>query len=230
LTLRHFEDPDLPAEATLTSVSSDGISSRDDERRPRFQGRGASLGDWALLFGLAVALLTLDQVTKVLVRNNLAVGEAWAPIPALSKLFTITHVQNTGVSFGQFPGMGWLFMLVNLVVLVGIVVYYPHIPKGQWLMKLASAFIMAGDLGNVIDRLRTTFLVSGQVGGFFAALPHASVTDFIDFKIWPVWNVADMCVVSGVTILAWVLWRAEQQEAQLGVTGAEMEHGDGGEA
>ncbi|MBN1661190.1 MAG: signal peptidase II [Anaerolineae bacterium] len=229
MTSRHFEDPDLLAEAALAPVPSDGAVSRDDERCPRSQWSAASLGDWALLWGPVLALLTLDQVTKVLVRNNLAVGEAWAPIPALARFFTITHVQNTGVAFGQFPGLGWLFMLVNLLVLIGILVYYPRIPKGQWLMKLASVLIMAGDLGNVIDRLRTTLLISDRVGGFFTALPHASVTDFVDFKIWPVWNVADMCIVSGVTILAWVLWRAEQKAAQRDAAGAEMEHDDGGE-
>ena len=177
-----------------------------------------------MLFGPALVLLALDQVTKVLVRNNLAVGESWAPIPALSRFFTITHVQNTGVAFGQFPGLGWLFMLVNLAVLVGIIVYYPRIPKGQWAMKLALALVMAGDLGNVIDRLRTTLLLSDTVGGFFAALPHASVTDFVDVKIWPVWNVADMCIVSGVSILAWVLWRAEQKEERRDVTEVGGEH------
>ena len=147
----------------------------------------------------------------MLVRQNLAVGESWAPIPALSRIFTITHVQNTGVSFGQMPGMGWIFMLVNLAVLVGIVIYYPRIPVGQRLVRLALAFIAAGDLGNVIDRLRTAFLAFQAEGGsIWNALPRAYVTDFVDFKIWPVWNVADMCIVSGVSILAWTLWRAEQ--------------------
>jgi signal peptidase II len=183
-----------------------------------------------VLFGPALFLLALDQVTKLLVRQNLAVGEAWAPIPALSGFFTITHVQNTGVAFGQFPGVGWLFMLVNLAVLVGIVVYYPQIPKGQWTMKLASALVLAGDLGNVIDRLRTAFLLSDQAGGFFAALPHASVTDFMDFQIWPVWNVADLCIVTGVSILAWVLWRAEQEGVRRSATGTEIEHDPTGEA
>jgi len=159
-------------------------------------------------FGVA-----LDQASKFLVRQNLAVGEAWAPIPALARFFTFTHVQNTGVSFGQMPGFGWLFMLVNLVVLIGIVVYYPRIPAGYWSARLAAGLIMAGDLGNVIDRLRTTAMHLESAGSLWAALPQAYVTDFVDFKIWPVWNVADMCVVSGVAILAWKLWRVEKTEA-----------------
>ncbi len=168
------------------------------------------LREWAVLAGLVFFLLALDHGSKVLVRQNLAVGEAWAPIPALSKIFTFTHVQNTGVAFGQMPGLGWLFMLVNLAVLVGVLVYYPRIPAGQWQLRLAAALILAGDLGNVIDRLRSAGFIAQRTGSLWTALPQASVTDFFDFKIWPVWNVADLCVVSGVAILAWTLWRAER--------------------
>ncbi len=161
----------------------------------------------------ALLFLALDQISKILVRQNLAVGEAWAPIPALSNIFTITHVQNTGVAFGQMPGLGWLFMLVNLAVLIGILVYYPRLPEGHWPLRLAFALILVGDLGNVIDRLRTAFLSVGPDGSLWAALPQASVTDFMDFKIWPVWNVADLCVVTGVALLAWTMWQAERAAA-----------------
>jgi signal peptidase II len=164
------------------------------------------------LLGLAVFFLVLDQGSKWLVRQNLAVGEAWAPIPGLAKIFTFTHVQNTGVAFGQMPGLGWLFMLVNLVVVVGILIYYPRLSAGQWPLRLAFALILAGALGNVIDRLRTAIIASEYTGSLWTALPRAYVTDFVDIKIWPVWNVADMCVVAGVSILAWTLWRAEQAE------------------
>ncbi len=164
-----------------------------------------------MLVGPAFLLLALDQASKWLVRQNLAVGEAWAPIPALSKIFTITHVQNTGVAFGQLPGLGWLFMLVNLCVFVGVIVFYPRIPEGQWLLRVAAPLILTGALGNIIDRLRVAFLIAQESGNMWTALPHAYVTDFIDFKIWPVWNVADMCVVSGVTILGWWLWRSERE-------------------
>ncbi len=168
------------------------------------------LRDWAVLLGLAACFLALDQGTKWLVVQNLAVGEAWAPIPALARIFTITHVRNTGVAFGQLPGLGWLFMLVNLAVLVGVLVYYPRIPSGRRSLRMAAGLILAGDLGNVIDRLKTAFLAAQDIGSFWTALPRAYVTDFVDFKIWPVWNVADMCVVAGVAILAWSVWQAER--------------------
>jgi signal peptidase II len=171
------------------------------------------LRDWTILIGPVLLLVIADQVSKWLVRQNLAVGEMWAPIPALSKIFTVTHVQNTGVSFGQLPGLGWVFMLVNLAVLIGILIFYPRIPAGQWQLRLASALVLAGALGNWIDRLRTAFLYAGQTGSLLTGLPRASVTDFMDFKIWPVWNLADLCTVTGVIILAWMLWQAEKAEA-----------------
>jgi len=164
------------------------------------------------LFGLTLLLLALDQGTKWLVRQNLAVGEMWAPIPALAKIFTVTHVQNTGVAFGQFPGLGWLFMLVNLAVFVGVLIFYPRIPAEQAPLRLAAPLILTGGLGNLIDRLRTAALLAPHTGNIWKALPLASVTDFMDFKIWPVWNVADLCIVSGVAILAWTLWRSETTE------------------
>lgn len=171
------------------------------------------LREWAVLFGPAVFLVALDQVSKWLVRQNLAVGEMWVPIPSLSKIFTITHVQNTGVSFGQLAGMGWLFMLVNLAVLVGILIYYPRLQPGQWQWRLAAALVLAGAVGNWIDRLRTAFLGAERTGSLWTALPLASVTDFVDFKFWPVWNLADLCTVTGVIILAWSLWQAERADA-----------------
>jgi signal peptidase II len=166
-----------------------------------------------MLVGLAGFLLVLDQGTKWLVRQSLAIGEAWAPIPALSNIFTITHVQNTGVAFGQLAGLGWLFMLVNLGVFVGVFIYYPRIPEGEWPLRLAAALILAGALGNIIDRLRSAAHIAQKTGDVWTALPLASVTDFLDFQIWPVFNVADFCAVSGVAILAWWLWRAERAAA-----------------
>jgi len=168
--------------------------------------------NWIALVGLALLCLALDQWTKRLVVQNLAVGEAWAPIPALSKVFTITHVQNTGVAFGQLSGLGWLFMVVNLAVFVGILVYSARIAAGHWSLRLAVALILAGDLGNVIDRLRTASRFAAEAGTIWKALPRAYVTDFFDFKVWPVFNVADLCLVTGVVIMAWLIWQAEKAQ------------------
>ena len=134
------------------------------------------LRNWAFLIGLTLFLLGLDQLTKWLVRQNLAVNEAWAPIPALARFFTITHVRNTGVAFGQLAGFGWVFMLVPVVVLVAVLIYYPRIPDKAWTLRVAAALILTGGLGNLIDRLRTAFLYAQDTGSLWAALPFVYVT------------------------------------------------------
>jgi signal peptidase II len=171
---------------------------------------------WALLAGLTLLFLAVDRVTKAIVVRDLALGQEWAPIPALAKIFSITHIQNTGVSFGQLSGLGWLFMVVNVAVMVAVLVYYPRLPAGQWSLHVACALILAGDLGNVIDRLSTLVHFALAKGSLGAALPMAYVTDFIYFHFWPVFNVADLCVVSGVIIVAWVLWRSQPDKATAG--------------
>jgi signal peptidase II len=181
--------------------------------------RSGAIGRWLLLAGVVAVLLVVDQTSKWLVRQSLAVNESWAPIPALAKIFTVTHVQNTGVAFGQFPGGGWLFMAVNLIVLIGVLIYYPRIPADQRLMRLACILILAGDLGNVIDRIRTMLLLVDTTGSIWAALPFASVTDFMDFHIWPVWNVADLCLVSGICIVAFLLLKQEREKEKLNAEG-----------
>jgi signal peptidase II len=165
-----------------------------------------------VLVGWVLLLLSLDRLTKWLVVRNLAVNESWAPIPALAKVFTITHVQNTGIAFGQLHGLGWIFMLANVIVFFAVLFYFPRIPAGQRSLRLAAALVLAGDLGNIIDRILTIARAAEQVGSVSAALSRAYVTDMFDFKVWPVWNVADMCLVAGIIIVAWVLWRTESLE------------------
>ena len=177
-------------------------------QKPSWQAR---LRHWVLLAGLVTLLLALDQFTKWLVVRNLAVNEAWAPVPALAKVFTITHVQNTGIAFGQLHGLGWVFMVVNAVVLIGVIAYFPRIPAPLWSLRLASGLILAGDLGNVIDRIRSAARLAHEASSFWKALPGASVTDMFDFKVWPVFNVADMSLVAGIIIVGWVMWRMESR-------------------
>jgi signal peptidase II len=167
-----------------------------------------------MLVGLVLLFVALDRLTKWLVVSNLAINQTWAPIPALAGVFTITHVQNTGIAFGQFHGLGWIFMLVNVIVLFGVCFYYPRIPAGHWPLRLAAALVLAGDLGNIIDRIRTISRAVDQVGSVWAALSRAYVTDMFDFKIWPVFNVADMCVVAGVLLAGWMMWRTDREEAR----------------
>jgi len=151
---------------------------------------------WGLFLGLALLVLLADRISKHLVITRLAVGEMWNPVPFLRPFFTVTHVTNTGAAFGLFREYGLLFAVVAVVVVVSIIAFYRFLPPGDVLLNVSLGLQLGGALGNLVDRL-----VLG------------SVVDFLDFKLWPVFNVADMALVSGVAMLAFhLLFRGREGE------------------
>ncbi|MCD4666480.1 signal peptidase II [archaeon] len=95
------------------------------------------------------------------------------------------NVINYGAAFGILQGYTWLFILVSFIVIFVCVKYY----KVKEL-RLSLTFILAGTIGNLIDRV------------FFGY-----VRDFIDFKIWPVFNLADTYNIIGLILLAYILFK-----------------------
>jgi signal peptidase II len=150
-----------------------------------------------VLLGVAVLTLALDQLTKYLVVTNLGLYEAWAPFPALEKWFGIHYVTNTGAAFGLFRSGGLFLKIVAVVVSLVILIYYRHVPDGQWLLRISLGLQLGGSLGNLTDRLRV-----------------GHVVDFLDFRIWPVFNVADASIVCGVALLALLLLREDREESR----------------
>jgi signal peptidase II len=148
-----------------------------------------------ILFVVAAIIILLDQGSKSVVESTLALYTYYAPIPALENIFRISHVTNTGVAFGLFPDGNLLFTLVALIVSIVIIVYNFRLTPGHRLLRLALGLQVGGALGNLIDRLQQGY-----------------VTDFMDFGPWPVWNVADLAVVSGTVLLVWIMYREERAE------------------
>jgi signal peptidase II len=144
-----------------------------------------------------VTLITviIDQVVKREVMVVLRPGQSWAPISALERWFTFTYVTNTGAAFGLFPSHGYIFVVVAVIVAVAIAIYYWHMPEGQVLVKISLGLQLGGAVGNLIDRLL-----------------YGHVVDFIDFKLWPVFNLADTSIVLGVALLAFALLREPDDE------------------
>ncbi len=145
-----------------------------------------------LLPAVAVLILVLDRITKRWVMANLRPGESWNPVPALERWVSLTYVTNTGAAFGLFPDYGVLFMIIAVVVIVGIIFYYRYlsVAGNPWLIQISLGLQLGGALGNLVDRLL-----------------YGHVVDFIDFKVWPVFNVADSSLSVGVAILAFYLFR-----------------------
>ncbi len=163
----------------------------------------------ALLFAVtAMAVLAFDQVTKRAIAERLPEGARWpGPEHPISNIFTFTHVHNTGMAFGLGQGNSMVFLALALVVTMILVIWQWRLEPEARLMRVALGLQVGGALGNAIDRIRQGW-----------------VTDFLDFQVWPVFNVADSAISVGVAILAWGLWlegRAESErlraDARLGV-------------
>jgi signal peptidase II len=164
-----------------------------------------------VLVGSAGVIVAIDQITKYLVRSRLALGETWSPVAGLGDWFRIVHWTNTGAAFGLFPSGGLIFTLVAIIVTGAILYFYPRIPDGHFLLRLALVLQLSGALGNLADRLF-----------------HATVTDFIAVGQFPVFNVADASISVGVALLVVSMWLDERRESK-GQQVREGETQEGGE-
>jgi len=137
------------------------------------------------LFGVGLLVVGLDQYTKCLVRQNLPLNTSWNPISWLSPIVTLTYTRNTGAAFGLFPNLGIFLVVVALAVVVAIIIYYRQLAEGSGMLRLAFGLQLGGAVGNLIDRVCFGY-----------------VTDFLDVRVWPEFNVADSSVVVGTILLA----------------------------
>lgn len=150
---------------------------------------------WILLTVVPV-ILVLDQVTKAIVRANIPYGTIWMPWEWLQPVLKFVYWHNTGAAFGLFQNGGTIFGIMAVLVSIFIIVYYPHVPQGETLSRVALSMQMAGALGNLIDRI-----VFGPV------------TDFISVSTFAVFNIADSSITVGTGLLILSIW-LEERKAQ----------------
>jgi signal peptidase II len=161
---------------------------------------------YLILLLIASIIIALDQWTKALVRENLAMGEIWMPWAWLSPYARVVHWYNTGVAFGMFQDHGMIFKILNSIIAVLILIFFPRLSEGDWFLKIALSMQFGGAVGNLIDRF---------------TLGH--VTDFISIGNFAVFNIADASVTMGVGIMILGLWYQEKRDkAQRAL--AENEH------
>ena len=146
-----------------------------------------------VLFLTTVLIVAADQLSKIWIRSNLAVGES---LPE-SGFFRLIHSQNTGAAFGLFQGHSFALTIVAIVGIAVILVYalfaYRRFPLlDNMPNRVALGLILGGTVGNLIDRLNP------NLGG---------VTDFISIGIWPAFNIADSAVTVGAIVFAYSLLR-----------------------
>lgn len=145
-----------------------------------------------LLIQLAVFVFLADQFSKYLVRESLLLHESFPR----EGFLRITHTFNTGSIFGLFQGHNTPLILVSFIGVAVLVLLYrtQRFPTGP--LRLSLGLQLGGAFGNLVDRVRLGY-----------------VTDWVDVGPWPVFNVADASIVTGLVILAWVFIMAERSTA-----------------
>lgn len=141
------------------------------------------------LFVLPLAVVILDQFSKYIVVENMALGES---IPIIEEVFHLTYILNPGAAFGMFAH-NRLFFIAIAVIVIGIIVWARReILASPWEVKAGCGLFLGGAIGNLIDRAR-----------------QGLVIDFFDFRIWPVFNIADIAICIGVGLIIWNLLKTE---------------------
>ncbi len=155
----------------------------------------------AVFFLIALLVVVADQLSKVWIRSNLAVGES---LPETG-LLRLIHIRNTGAAFGLFQGQSFSLIitaLIGIIVILLLVLFFSHgfplLEKG--LGKPALGLVLGGTVGNLIDRLR--FVFDSTAGNLVDRLKLGYVTDFINIGVWPAFNIADSAITVGVILFA----------------------------
>jgi signal peptidase II len=154
----------------------------------------AGLWQWVGLVAVAGAAVAADQATKAIVSSSLALGESVDVIGPLS----IHHVQNSGIAFGLFPTATSGVIVLTAIAVTWMLVFFARSGGRHPILPVALGLLLGGSLSNLIDRVR---------------LGH--VTDFLDFRFWPAFNLADAFIVAGVAVLIGALLLADREPRRL---------------
>lgn len=131
-------------------------------------------------------IIWLDRITKHFILDKLTLGEY---IPIIKDVFHLTLQYNTGIAFGLFKDQGIVFIIIPVIVIILLIVniiYYKY--NNEALSRpyiFGFSLILGGAIGNLIDRIS-----------------YGHVVDFLDFRVWPVFNIADSAITVGAVIIA----------------------------
>ena|SRR3989338_3311065 len=135
-----------------------------------------------MIFVIVFAILSLDQLSKFIITRCLSQNQS---IPLIQGIFHLTLIHNRGAAFGILRNQVPLFISTSILA---IILIYFNLKKNKHrkAYSIALSLILGGALGNLIDRL------------FFGY-----VIDFLDFRIWPVFNIADSAITIAAVLLGW---------------------------
>ena len=150
----------------------------------------AQTRQWVELAAVSVAAIAADQLTKWIVSSQLSLGDQVDVVGP----FSIHHVQNSGIAFGLFPTATAVVIGLTAFAVAWMLVFFARSGGRHPILPVALGFLLGGSVSNLTDRVR---------------LGH--VTDFLDLRYWPAFNLADSFIVAGVTILIGALLLADRE-------------------
>jgi signal peptidase II len=168
------------------------VGSSTNALRPILAGErplGAGLQQWVGLGSIAVAAVGADQLTKQVVARTLSLGEE----VEIAGPFSIHHVHNSGIAFGLFSSATSVVIGLTALAVLWMLVFFARSGARHPVLPVALGLVLGGSVANLLDRIR---------------LGH--VTDFLDFRFWPAFNLADLFIVVGVATLFGALAGADR--------------------
>ena len=141
---------------------------------------------------LAAVIVAVDQWSKFYIQSQMSLGMS---IPVIPNIFHLTYILNPGAAFGILENQRFFFVAIAAVMVGAVVYLYPRIPEKPALLRLGIGLMAGGAVGNVIDRVKTGYVV-----------------DFFDFRIWPIFNIADIAIVVGVACIIYTLLFITEKE------------------
>ena len=163
--------PDVRVGSSTDGLTPVSVAERSLAAGPR---------QWAGLVAVAAAAVVADQVTKHIVTSTLALDESTHVVGPLS----IHHVENSGIAFGLFSSATAIVIVLTTVAVGWMLVFFARSGARHPALPVALGLLIGGSVSNLVDRVR---------------LGH--VTDFLDLRWWPAFNLADASIVIGVTVL-----------------------------
>ena len=169
--------------------STDGLSPVSFAQR----SLAAGPAQWLALAAIAFAAIAADQLTKYIVTSRLALDDGVHVVGP----FWIHHVQNSGIAFGLFASATAVVILATGIAVTWMLVFFARSGARHPILPVALGLVIGGSLSNLLDRVRLGY-----------------VTDFLDLRYWPAFNLADSFIVIGVGILFLALVLGETRTAR----------------
>ena len=145
---------------------------------------------WLSLGAIVLSAFVADQVTKHVVASSLSLGDALHVVGP----FSIRHVQNSGIAFGLFSSATAVVIVLTTVAVAWMLIFFARSGARHPALPVALGLVIGGSVSNLADRVRLGF-----------------VTDFLDFRYWPAFNLADSFIVIGVALLLAALVLADRE-------------------